>query len=219
MCIRDRVNNWSQNVLANLAGETLRLSGCIKTEHAAEAALWIQCWQRPWRLLRAATTSTNAPLYGSVDWTRVSVEVEAPAQTDFVVVRCVLLGQGAAWFDDLKLEAVMDKPDADWVETAPRREAPHAGSGPIDDDIDIEHLLEAGAALEMKVRELQQTNAALVDQLLILREELGVLRERMGGTDGEAVEAVSESTTASSAKTRRLSPPLVPHGARYEEDR
>jgi hypothetical protein len=101
---RDPVNNWSQNIIAEIAGQTLHLSGYIKVQEAKEGALWVQCWRRqPWGVLKAITTSTDAPIYGTKEWEQVEITLEVPQGTDFITVRCVLLGTGAAWFDDISI--------------------------------------------------------------------------------------------------------------------
>ena len=103
----DPINNWSQNVVGDLGGKTVRLAGQIKVEAASEAALWIQCWRRrPWGVAEFATTSRDQPVYGSADWQAVEVEVDVPVGTDAITIRCVLKGTGTAWFDDLSLTVV-----------------------------------------------------------------------------------------------------------------
>ena len=99
---KEPVNNWSQNIIATLGGETVQVSGYIKVTEAKEAALWLQCWRkRPWGVLGTFSTSTATPVYGSTDWQHVSMEAAIPEGTDFVTLRCVLLGTGSAWFDDI----------------------------------------------------------------------------------------------------------------------
>lgn len=97
-------NNWSQNIIQDLSEVELIISGRIRTLEATEAALWIQCWSKaPVRLLHGATTSTDSPVYGTQDWAQVEMNVKAPEGTHFVTLRCVLLGRGTAWFDDLNI--------------------------------------------------------------------------------------------------------------------
>ena len=99
-------NNWSQNIITAAGERTVRISGHIKTQKAEQgAAVWIQCWRKhPLGVCAFATTETLAPLAGDHDWVAVQAEVEAPAETEFLTVRCVLKGSGTAWFDDLSLE-------------------------------------------------------------------------------------------------------------------
>ena len=211
---KDPVNNWSQNVIARVGGKNLRLRGSIKTDDATEAALWLQCWSRPWRLRHLATTSIEMPMYGTRDWTPVSMTVEAPKDTDFVVVRCVLLGTGAAWFDSLVLE------DAD--EPVQEEEAQETGEGAADTDGNeaggtaaAETLLEASAMLNETVRELRETNEALAEQLWVLYEEVQDLREQVGA---EAV-APAPAPEVPAKDAPAPVPPLVPHGYDLEVGR
>jgi hypothetical protein len=110
---QEPVNNWSQCVMGDWAGKTLRLTGHIKTDAAGEAALWLQCWSRsPWMVRGFVSTGIETPLTGSRDWTSVSAAVDVPSGTDFIVVRCVLLCAGTAWFDCLSLEEIETETEA-----------------------------------------------------------------------------------------------------------
>lgn len=107
---KDPLNNWSQNIMGDFAGATLRISGFIRVEEAKEAALLVQLWRKkPWGVLGAATTSTDMPVYGTQDWQEVSMEVAVPEGVDFVTLRCILKGSGSAWFDDLSVTRVEDE--------------------------------------------------------------------------------------------------------------
>jgi hypothetical protein len=110
------VNNWSQNIVAPVAGKTLHLSGYIRTEQATEAAIWLQCWSvQPTRVIHAATTFDDHPMYGTREWNHVEMTVQVPPGTSFVTCRCVLRGTGTAWFDDLRVvihEAANEEPPA-----------------------------------------------------------------------------------------------------------
>lgn len=114
---KEPVNNWSQNIIADFGGQTLQVSGFIRVAEAKEAALWLQCWRKsPWGVLAAASTSIDMPVYGTAEWQEVSMEVEVPEGTSFVTLRCVLLGTGSAWFDDIsvsRLEPVAEEDTAE----------------------------------------------------------------------------------------------------------
>ena len=102
---KEPANNWSQSITTNLRNKELAVNGWIKTEGATEAALWLQCFQRtPLRIVAFASTGTDTPVYGDTDWTEVEMQVPVPNETDFVMVRCVLLGEGTAWFDGVSVE-------------------------------------------------------------------------------------------------------------------
>lgn len=61
-------NNWSQNVMADLRGRTLRVRGHIRTENATEAAIGLQCFRgTPFAILTAVTTSAASPMYGTIE--------------------------------------------------------------------------------------------------------------------------------------------------------
>lgn len=108
---KEPVNNWSQNIIGDFGGKTLRVSGYIRVEGAKEATIWLQMWRKkPWGVLGAASTSTDMPVYGTQDWQEVSMDVPVPEGADFVTLRCVLMGSGTAWFDDLSVTLVEDEP-------------------------------------------------------------------------------------------------------------
>ena len=104
---KEPVNNWSQNIIADFGGQTLRVSGFIRVAEAKEAALWLQCWRKsPWGVLGADSTSIDMPVYGTAEWQEVTMDVDVPEGTNFVTLRCVLLGTGSAWFDDISVSRV-----------------------------------------------------------------------------------------------------------------
>ena len=107
---REPFNNWSQNVASPPTGRSLLLRGYVKTEDATEAMLWAQCWRRrPLQLLQTTMTSETAVLRGTADWREVEVVFQAPKDTDFITIRCVLRGVGVAWFDDISLTLAPDE--------------------------------------------------------------------------------------------------------------
>ena len=130
---REPVNNWSQNILRDLGGARLRVSGWVKVRDAGEAALWLQCWRRtPWGLTASATSADAAPVYGTADWRRVQFEVDVPETTDFLTCRCVLKGTGTAWFDHVSVhkgeeEEVETKAAAGAEKAAEKRAVAHPG--------------------------------------------------------------------------------------------
>jgi len=230
---KEPANNWSQNVAAPLAGSTVRLAGSIKTESATEAALWLQCWSKPWRLLRFATTSTTMPVYGTRDWTPVSMDVEIPQGTEVVVVRCVLLGKGTAWFDDVSLEkpALLPAGIAAGGDRAPRartrtengsdaasREGMDSGApansasraGPHQEITD--NLVEANMVLATTVQELRDANEALAAQVHALTEEVDALRGQV-----QAIMPRPGPDLETPGLAAAHVPPLVPHGRNPEE--
>lgn len=221
---KEPVNNWSQNIIAELGGATLRVSGFIRVEGATEAAIWLQSWRkRPWGVLGASSTSTDMPVYGTADWQEVSMDVEVPEGTDFVTLRCVLKGSGTAWFDDISVTRVeeekpneaeaeaapadsdeADTEEGEWEPVEPPLKADVAGDQetimPLFDALEGEvlRLREANSVLTETLQEIQSVNQALLEEMVAVQEELRKLKEEQG----------KEAPTLNSEKKRV--PPLVP---------
>ncbi|MFP4191418.1 MAG: hypothetical protein ACLFU6_05030 [Candidatus Hydrogenedentota bacterium] len=197
---RDPANNWSQNVLEDLAGEELRVSAQIKTEKAGEAMVWVQAIRnQPWRILRTASTSERRVFSGTREWTEVSHTFRVPEKANYLVVRCVLRGSGRAWFDDLRLERLNsesapadeeeeeeESPDID-QNAALTSEEPEEPSveepGPEeargtrqDDEALVQALLDANQMLLETYQELRRTNETLVGRLETLESDLSAVR-------------------------------------------
>lgn len=211
---RDPANNWSQNVLEDLAGEELRISAQIRTEDAGEAVIWVQAIRnRPWRILRTASTSERREFSGTRDWTEVSHTFRVPEGTSYVVVRCVLRGAGRAWFDDLRLErlngeiAPADEEEAESLDIGQNaaltpedpEERPFDEPGPDeargtrqDDEALVQALLDANQVLLDTYQELRRTNEILVERLETLESDLSVVREEFEALE-EGVREISES--------------------------
>lgn len=167
-------NNWSQPIIADLSGKTLHISGSIKTEDATKAALWLQCFRKnPARVLAAATTITDSPVYGTSDWTRVEATIDVPPGTDFLVMRCVLEGRGRAWFDDIEVKYL----NAD--ETDPAT-ASNEKSGGIElgrqDVRTSQALLRSSEAMWEAIESLRETNDRLLLQIRSLQDDIATLR-------------------------------------------
>jgi len=227
---REPVNNWSQNVIANFGGETLRLTGHIRVAEAKEAAIWIQCWRkRPWGVMSSASTSTDTPVYGTADWQEVSMDVPVPAGTDFITVRCVLLGTGSAWFDDLSLTRVSGKSapktaavkgEAPPAEERPSGAAetgdapnaaevakPPAPNGEAEEQQDA--VLPLMNQLEAEVRRLRDANLLLADTLEQIQAVNQGLVDEMMAVQAE-VRAMKEEDGIASAPPLKTEPPRVP---------
>lgn len=205
-------NNWSQNILEDLGGQKLVVSGSIKTREATEAAIWIQCFRKhPWGALLFDTTSTDSPVYDTTDWTRVEMQIEVPRGTDFLVLRCVLKGRGTAWFDSVAVE------DAQSADRSPglrrpdtlgnaRHRTPEPPASPARpetvDTTDVrDRLAETLEAAVVANRELRETNKQLAEQIRALNEDLRQLR----------VDIVKATESP-----RPVPPPLMPHGYDWE---
>ncbi|MBI4560175.1 MAG: hypothetical protein HY706_21490 [Candidatus Hydrogenedentes bacterium] len=217
---KEPANNWSQNLVSDYIGMELTLSGSVKTTDVTEAALWLQCWQRdPARILRVFSTGDNSRLTGTKDWTTVTTRAKVPVGTDFLVVRCVLKGQGTAWFDGIALAATDEPPPKgkkpDTSDTSDRSDksdkAKSAGSSALAGTEDsIKRLREANEALVETNRALRESNSVLSEQIKVLQLELQSLREQLR-------QAVPAPTAPAQEPTKENVPPLVPHGDDAEE--
>ncbi|MCL4216144.1 MAG: hypothetical protein KJ052_03950 [Candidatus Hydrogenedentes bacterium] len=222
------INNWSQNILADTAGKTLRVRGAIKTRDAVEAELWLQCCRKnPYTILQTNRTGADTPLYGTQDWTSVEMDVDVPKGTEFIVLRCVLKGRGAAWFDSMEVAP----PDALTEQMAQETaEAPDAGDAPSSNtpkplspgapatepppspsnterDVIIQTLRESHRAMVETNATLRDLNDALRAQVEALQQEVALLR---------AQQQQPQTPAINPAIPPRAAPPLVPRGYEWE---
>jgi hypothetical protein len=206
-------NNWSQPLQLERGGVRVRVSGHIKTKDATEAAIWLQCFQRdPWVVLKQVSSSTDSPVYGTMNWTPVAFETLIPESTDFAMIRCVLKGHGSAWFDNVSVTPIGDDEPADRetpIQTA-AAEKPVEAPSPVPESISPREEKPVAApgdnpALDARAKEeqLRESNEALVEQLRQLQAEIAELRDVL-------------KPPRSTAEVRRP-PPLVPHGYRWED--
>lgn len=178
---KDPLNNWSQNILANLGGQQLVISGNIKTEKATEAAILIQCFQKtPLRILASKTSSADTPLYGTHNWTPIKMEIDVPLDTDFLVLRCILRGRGTAWFDDTKVA----KKSAETPKSTPASAPPETDDNEVAPPMILEDLERANAFMQEILDSLQEGNARLKTEIYDLQKELTEFRQEL--TTGEA---------------------------------
>lgn len=192
-------NNWSQPVFAGFRGKTLRLEGRVKTQDNAEGALWIQCWRKdPAHVIASAVTSTSTSGGDVSEWTLLDTSLVVPELTDFIMVRCVLKGVGAAWFDALSLAEVVGKPEAVKLTEVPENLVERA-----------EKLGQAEDEWRKALQDLRQSNADLLNRIRALQEELATLRN-------EVMEAVPRPVVEAPAPPElpkpKYGPPLVPRG-------
>lgn len=234
------VNSWSQNLFGDFAGRTFRASAYIRAEEAREAAIWVQCWRkRPLALLDTATTTSTSPVYGTSEWRRVEVLFDAPEGTDFMTVRCVLRGQGTAWFDQVAVrENGEEDPPApdDAPETAPEgtdaaaetpkppppRAASTGAPAPRAARVPARHITADPPAPAPEPRETGPAMQRLRAENRRLREEAGALARDNAGLTLEVMRLREEIRALREAWDTVLAPaepeparvpPLVPHGA------
>jgi len=196
-------NNWSQIVLTDVASKKLHLTAHIRTEVADEAAVWLQCFSKnPARVIAAQTSDLITPVYGTMDWTLVEVRLTVPKWTDFVVVRCVLRGQGTAWFDAIKLVIEEDSPSP-LEPSEPEEETPPPK---LSKDELAKDILKISEEIQKSLRELESSNTALLDQVSSVQRELKEYRLRALDDTDQLQVAPLESLDAYQVRH-----PLVPH--------
>lgn len=215
----DPANNWSQNVLADVRGKRLHLTGAVKTEDAGEAAIWVQCYAKgPLKLVLQHSTSSKGLLSGTHDWSPVEVSFDAPPDTDFVVVRCVLRFRGTAWFDALSLEA--GPSETTTPPTVPAPVMPTVPSMPALPDLKPAATAAADGPPEIvKAQEemrkanwqLRQSNADMAKQIEELRKQIEELKRQVGDT-AAAAKQLQEEQNKPAERERPVDlppPPLV----------
>lgn len=227
--IEDPANNWSQNVLADVRGKRLRLTGSIKTQNATEAAIWVQCYSKsPLKLLSQESTSSKGLLTGTNDWTPVELTIDAPQDSDFVVVRCVLRFRGVAWFDALSLVAETAAPPPALVlpGQVPAIKMPTPPSMPPVPEVkpsDAERkpptqseIIQAHEELRKTNWQLRQSNAELLKQMDELRQQIEALKKQVADTQAAAQQLKSDQSKSSDREkpVELPPPPLVPNEAR-----
>jgi len=208
-------NNWSQPLPIESTGVRVRISAHIKTQDATEAAIWLQCFKRdPWMVLKQVTSSTDSPVYGTMNWTPVEFETLIPRGTDYAMIRCVLKGHGTAWFDNVTVDMANSSPkkSATPANAAPR-ETPIEATPPALESISPPKPKPIAAPppqarlsqpAQVANDKLRESNDALADQLLQLQAEIAELRAVL-------THPVSDRGPAP------LAPPLVPHGYHWED--
>lgn len=177
---REPINNWSQPLFDNFTDTTLTVSASIRTEDARNAGLWIQCFKRGQsKTLAETTTLETKPLSGSHGWTTVSAQIDPPEGTDFVMVRCILLGTGRAWFDSLTAYAQptaerQESLTQEWDELTPQSntEEETPAINPTD-------ILTVSTAIQQTIRDLEQSNAELIQQIESIQSNLDTYRNEL----------------------------------------
>ncbi|HOF40205.1 MAG TPA: hypothetical protein PLD73_09035 [Candidatus Hydrogenedentes bacterium] len=220
---KEPANNWSQSITTNLRNRELRVSGWLKTQGATEAALWLQCFQRnPLRILALESTTHAQLITGDTDWTEVEMRVTVPNETDFVMFRCVLLGEGTAWFDDVSVEDApehISTPPEAAVAEAVRKEAPPQAPPASKDSAQLEELRISRQALADANRTLRELNTSLLTQITELQVEIEQLRQEIQDLRlQEEAERTEAPPTPSVPQPEMPVPPLVPHVPPIEKE-
>ena len=209
----DPVNNWNQTVLGEFGGSTVEVTGFIKTENATDASLWLQCWQQPARLLHVGSSSSTTPMYGTQDWREVRFEVEVPKEADFLVLRCVLQGQGSAWFDDIALSVRAVEPgEPESLPEETEEVAAPLDTAPADASAAV---LEAAQALRETVEQLRESNEALRERFEAIQAELSEVRAELSVLKQEPAPPIPAPVEPELPVVQAPAAPptvLVPHG-------
>ncbi len=212
---KEPANNWSQHFFGDIAGKPFRVRGYIKTAEATDAAIWVQCCTRePFRVLRADSSAMQTPVRGTTDWTRVEMVVDAPSKTDFLTVRCVLKGQGTAWFDGLEL--FEDRPEPTQKTTTTTSDVP--GETSNDDAAPAapppspprtrrsSPLFEEDELFGSEsLQQLRELNLLMKEELDSMREQIRLLEERISAMAQQREGPVEPIQPVEPV------PPLVPH--------
>jgi len=208
-------NNWSQPLPLTKGGVRVRISAHIKTSDATEAAVWLQCFQRdPWMVLKQVSSSTDSPVYGTMDWTPVEFEALIPNGTDYAMIRCVLKGHGTAWFDNVTVDLASEPKVEPKSLQATTRETPIEATPPDPESISPPKPKPISTepprpkptpTAQAANDELRQSNEALANQLQQLQAEIAELRA-----------VLTHPVPVSDPDD--LPPPLVPHGFQWKEN-
>ncbi len=199
-------NNWSQTLIGDFSEKKLRFTGHLRTEDADEAAVWIQCFQRqPLRVLSGATTSQDAPLSGTTEWTPVEISITPPKGTDFIVVRCVIRGAGRAWFDSLQLTATSnpnnDDEEKKEIEILEPTDDLKTAPGVIENE-----MARISADMQSTIDDVNSSNRLLREEIQALHNELAAFKQELKTTVANTLQQ-SESRDRTAMDERQ---PLLP---------
>ena len=101
-------------------------------------------------------------MVGTHPWEDVALNFTVPPDTDFLTLRCVLIGTGSAWFDETYLgEAEADPP------SPPKADAKEPGSAPAAAEPEEELK-----ALRAEIEKLKKAHYVLAEAVEALRREL-----------------------------------------------
>ncbi|PCJ67061.1 MAG: hypothetical protein COA73_00130 [Candidatus Hydrogenedentota bacterium] len=205
---KEPINNWSQVIYDNLSGQELWVSGTIRVEEATEAAIWLQCFtNNPLRVIASSSTTSDHPIYGTQGWTKVHSSIKVPSNTDFIVVRCVLIGTGRAWFDTLQVSTnKSDHIPLEEITPIDEQESDHLEALHLptpEEEASLHDILQLTLDMQDTIQRLESTNDALVNRIESIRRELSMYRNEL--TENQAVlENIKPATTSPH--------PLVPFG-------
>ncbi len=227
----DPRNNWSQNVFEDLAGVEVEASASVRSRDVDEAAILVQCWDRSRdRLIATETSAADSPIRGTQDWTLIRFRFRVPRGTDYLTFRCVLVGAGRVWFDNVGLSRV-EPPPQPIEETAPPPftavqepvvSAVPAGRAPSSVPAmppDFGALIEANSALTRALEELRDTNQSLLGEIDQLRGQIGETRTQLDEWQASLRDEQARREQAEAeARKPKYGHPLVPSEYREEDE-
>lgn len=226
----DPRNNWSQNVFEDLAGVEVEASASVRSRDVDEAAILVQCWDRSRdRLIATETSAADTPIRGTQDWTPIRFRFRVPRGTDYLTFRCVLVGAGRVWFDNVGLSRV-EAPAQQIAETAPPPLAdvqePVVSAAPVERFPstaqavpDIAALIEANSALTHALEELRDTNQSLLGEIDELRGQIGETRTQLDEWQASLRDEQARREQAEAdARKPKYGHPLVPSEYREEDE-
>jgi hypothetical protein len=86
-------------------GGRVRLSALVRTDGAERCALWLRIDDADRRVLLLDNMHTR-PIRGTTGWTRHECVLAVPAEAELLIFGLLLDGAGAAWLDEVVIEAV-----------------------------------------------------------------------------------------------------------------
>ena len=201
---KEPYNNWSQVIREVPDVERLWLSGSVRTDGPATASLWIQCFQnKPIRVLKAESVSAQS----RDEWTHLHTSIELPRSVDFIMVRCVIEGEGQAWFDSLVLSEKADDHgvglELELLEDVEELTPDLAGRVPDPDA--AQDIIETAESMKALVNKLALENQEVLARLDSIQKDLNAYKK-------DALAKKLEEETLESLTPTYSKHPLVPYG-------
>lgn len=99
-------------------GNRYELSAFIQIEEVNNwCGLWMRVDGKDEEVLQFDNMARR-PLVGSTSWSKVSVVLDVPAQSENIAIGVLLMGKGKVWVDSIRFEAVsLDVPTTNMEET------------------------------------------------------------------------------------------------------
>lgn len=197
-------NNWSQVIRDIPEADRYWLSGSVRTEGNAKASLWVQCFQKtPLRVIKAEFVSAQS----TKEWKRIRLSIQPPQDIDFIIVRCVIEGQGQAWFDSLSFSDNSEEhsllTDLEILEDF--EEIPIVQNSPITEDEPALDIVKAAEKMKELVNKLAVENQEVLARLDIIQKDLRTFKRG-------ALQMATENDTLEPLTPTYSRHPLVPFG-------